>query len=277
MIELERWVAAGYRARTGTDIEQELKPFAMQVKGLPFSFYRTHRSLSMQGSYAAASDIGAHHAAAWLIKADLMGAFPRFQDKAQALMTYPRVRLGNDNLGVCKLPWVDVFNPESGKRVGCDTYINPASQDIYSDFYNGVLGTDLGWEQIFEQTDRDINLQRVMNVMRYGAATASRDWIPERAIGPTEDPLYEAEAAFNDAEVARILDRSADEAGGLPTAEKRGILMTHRRKELRKLIDVYYQERGWSKGGVPTVETLQRLQLWDYLGDETRQRLVELL
>ena len=30
----------------------------------------------MQGSYAAASDIGAHHAAAWLIKADLLGLSP---------------------------------------------------------------------------------------------------------------------------------------------------------------------------------------------------------
>jgi aldehyde:ferredoxin oxidoreductase len=277
MIELERWVAARHEQRTGINPTEELKVFAMQTKGLPFSFYRTHRSLSMQGSYAAASDIGAHHAAAWLIKADLMGAFPTFQDKAQALMTYPRVRLGNDNLGVCKLPWVDVFNPESAKRVNTDIYINPASQDIYSDFYNGVLGTDLGWEQIFEQTDRDINLQRVMNVMRYGAATAGHDWIPERAIGPTEDALYEAEAAFNDAEVAKILPGGAEDAGAMPTVEKRTLLMEHRRKELRKLVDVYYEERGWSEGGIPKVETLQRLRLWDYLGADTQQRLHELL
>ena len=53
----------------------------MQTKGLPFSLYRTHRSLSMQGSYAAASDIGAHHAAAWLIKVDLLGAFPTFRPR----------------------------------------------------------------------------------------------------------------------------------------------------------------------------------------------------
>ena len=46
------------------------------------------------------------------------------------------------------------------------------------------------WEQIFEQTDRDINLQRVMNVMIYGKTTGEHDWIPERAIGPTDDHLY---------------------------------------------------------------------------------------
>jgi aldehyde:ferredoxin oxidoreductase len=277
MIELERWVAERYQKRTGSDAAEALKIFAMQTKGLPFSFYRTHRSLSMQGSYAAASDIGAHHAAAWLIKADLLGAFPTFHDKAQALMTYPRVRLGNDNLGVCKLPWVDVFNPESAKRLDTDVYINPASQEIYSDFYNGVLGTDLNWEQIFEQTDRDINLQRVMNVMRYGAATGSHDWIPERAIGPTEDSLYQVEADFNDGEVAKILAKSLEAVRTMATEEKRKLLMEHRKKELRRLVDVYYEERGWSAGGIPTVKTLQRLELWDYLGTETQQRLGELL
>ncbi|OGT96556.1 MAG: hypothetical protein A2X80_01450, partial [Geobacteraceae bacterium GWB2_52_12] len=241
MIVLEQWVAEVYQHRSGKDCKTELAQFAMQTKGLPFSFYRTHRSLSMQGSYAAASDIGAHHAAAWLIKADLLGAFPTFQDKATALMTYPRVRLGNDNLGVCKLPWVDVFNPESAERTGTDIYINPASQDIYADFYNGVLGQDLTWQQIFEQTDRDINLQRVMNVMVFGRDTVNRDWIPERAIGPTEDVLYEAEGEYNDGEVAKIAGKSVEEVQTLPTAEKRELLMKTRREQLRKLIQVYYE------------------------------------
>lgn len=270
MVATEQWVAECFRKRSGREAAAELALFAMQTKGLPFSFYRTHRSLSMQGSYAAASDIGAHHAAAWLIKADLLGAFPTFQDKARALMTYPRVRLGNDNLGVCKLPWVDVFNPESAKRVNEDVFINPASQDIYADFYNGMLGTDLTWEQIFAQTDRDINLQRVMNVMQYGSATADHDWIPDRAIGPTEDLLYEEEADYNDAEVERITGKSV---AGISTAEKRQLLMANRKTELHRLIEVYYEERGWSKKGIPRIETLKQLGLWEYLGKETQEKL----
>jgi len=276
MIELNEWVAKRYQERTGIDPRADLALFAMQTKGLPFSFYRTHRSLSMQGSYAAASDIGAHHAAAWLIKADLLGAFPTFEEKARALMTYPRVRLGNDNLGVCKLPWVDVFNPESAKRVTGDIHINPASQEIYADFYNGVLGTELGWEEIFERTDRDINLQRVMNVMRYGAKTIDHDWIPERAIGPTEDALYETEQEFNDSELVRMLGLDAAAVAATPTTEKRTQLMDQRRKELRKLIQVYYEERGWNDKGIPKVETLKRLGLWEYLTPETRERLAAL-
>ncbi|HJV35740.1 aldehyde ferredoxin oxidoreductase C-terminal domain-containing protein [Geomonas sp.] len=276
MIELETWVANRHRERSGVDVRAELAIFAMHTKGLPFSFYRTHRSLSMQGSYAAASDIGAHHAAAWLIKADLLGAFPTFEEKARALMTYPRVRLGNDNLGVCKLPWVDVFNPASANRAAGDVFINPASQEIYADFYNGVLGTELGWEEIFEQTDRDINLQRVMNVMRYGAGTVDQDWIPDRAIGPTEDTLYETEQEYNDAELARLLGEESAAVAPLPTAQKRPLLMELRKKELRKLIGVYYQQRGWTEQGIPTVESLKQLGLWEHLTSETRERLTAL-
>lgn len=273
MIETAEWVASRYEQRTGRNPREELALFAMHTKGLPFSFYRTHRSLSMQGSYAAASDIGAHHAAAWLIKADLLGAFPTFKDKARALMTYPRVRLGNDNLGVCKLPWVDVFNPESARRVNEDVYINPASQDIYADFYNGMLGTDLTWEQIFEQTDRDINLQRVMNVMKFGQDTATFDRIPDRAVGPTEDRLYEQEGLYHDAEVEQVTGNSV---AGLTTTEKRQLLMDNRKKELHRLISEYYQERGWSENGIPRLATLQRLGLWDYLNEATRERLAGL-
>ena len=271
--ELMEWVAQKHAARTRMDIRAELEKFAMQAKGLPFTFYRTHRSLSMQGSYAAASDIGAHHAAAWLIKADLLGAFPSFEDKARALISYPRVRLGNDNMGVCKLPWVDVFNPESATRTGTDIYINPASQEIYAEFYNGVLGTNLSWEEIFAQTDRDINLQRVLNVLHYGPETGRYDWIPDRAIGPTDDFLYEAEAEFNDRDLAERLGKPL---GGMKTGSKRELLMKMRKDELRHLIDVYYQERGWNASGIPTPETLKDLGLWDFLDGEARSIIQKL-
>jgi aldehyde:ferredoxin oxidoreductase len=270
------WVADRYAAKSRQDIRPELVKFAMQAKGLPFTFYRTHRSLSMQGSYAAASDIGAHHAAAWLIKADLLGAFPTFEDKARALISYPRVRLGNDNMGVCKLPWVDVFNPESATRTGTDIYINPASQEIYADFYNGMLGADLSWEEIFAQTDRDINLQRVLNVLQYGRETGSNDWIPDRAIGPTDDALYESEAAYNDKDLADRLGKSIQQLEGMATGQKRALLMKLRREQLRRLIDVYYQERGWNPAGIPLPETLKELGLWEFLADEARAVITDL-
>jgi aldehyde:ferredoxin oxidoreductase len=277
MLPLLDWIAARYAARTGqADPRPELLRFAMQTKGLPFSLYRTHRSLSMQGSYAAASDIGAHHAAAWLIKVDLLGAFPTLEDKARALITYPRVRLGNDNLGLCKLPWVDVFNPESEKTAAGDKFINPASQKLYADFYNGMLGTAMTWEQIFAQTDRDINLQRVMNVLVYGTETGKHDWIPDRAIGATADDLYDAEAAYNDAELGRQLGKSAEEIAAMPTTGKREALMNSRKEELRALIQAYYRERGWNASGIPTPATLKGIGLWGFLTEEARARITSL-
>lgn len=277
MLSLIEWVSLRYMKRTGLENpERELKKFAMQAKGLPFSLYRTHRSLSMQASYAAASDIGAHHAAAWLIKVDLLGAFPTLQDRARALVTYPRVRLGNDNLGLCKLPWVDVFNPESDKVKDTDKYINPASQEMYAEFYNGMLGTNLTWEKIYEQTDRDINLQRVMNAAIFGKGTGEKDWVPDRAIGPTDDDLYDAEKDFHDSEISKISEKTLEDVQKMETGIKREILMNFRKEQLRKLIQAYYHERGWNSGGIPKVETLERVGLWDYLNKETQTKIIEL-
>ncbi|HVO66212.1 MAG TPA: aldehyde ferredoxin oxidoreductase C-terminal domain-containing protein [Syntrophales bacterium] len=277
MLSLIKWVSSRYMKRTGNaNPEKELLKFAMQTKGLPFSLYRTHRSLSMQASYAAASDIGAHHAAAWLIKADLLGAFPTLKDRAKALVTYPRVRLGNDNLGLCKLPWVDVFNPESENVKDTDKYINPASQEMYAEFYNGVLGTNLTWEKIYEQTDHDINLQRIMNAMIFGKSTGDNDWVPERAIGPTDDDLYDAEKDFHDQEVSRISGKPPEEVQKMATTEKRKLLMDFRKDQLRKLIQTYYSERGWSSTGIPKVETLKQIGLWDFLNEETQAKIMDL-
>jgi aldehyde:ferredoxin oxidoreductase len=277
MQHLVNWISDRYVRRTGkTDPREELQRFAMQTKGLPFSLYRTHRSLSMQASYAAASDIGAHHAAAWLIKIDLLGAFPTLRDKARALITYPRVRLGNDNMGLCKLPWVDVFNPDSEQVKNTDKYINPASQKIYADFYNGMLGTNLTWEKIFEQTDRDINLQRVMNAMVYGKNTGQQDWIPDRAIGPIDNHLYDAEKDYHDQELSRFLEKSPTEIQNMTTGEKRANLMNHKKEQLRQLIQAYYQERGWNTSGIPTIDTLKQIGLWTFLNEGTKTKICEL-
>lgn len=277
MLGLVDWISGQYVRRTGlADPREDLLRFAMQTKGLPFSLYRTHRSLSMQASYAAASDIGAHHAAAWLVKIDLLGAFPTMEEKARALITYPRVRLGNDNLGLCKLPWVDVFNPASGKMKDTDIYINPASQELYADFYNGMLGTEMTWQQIFAQTDRDINLQRVMNVMVYGEETARQDRIPDRAVGPTDDRLYDAEKDYNDSELAGFLGKTQAEVQGSPTAEKRELLMKRRKGQLRELIQVYYRARGWNSSGIPTPETLKKIGLWEFLTAEAKAKVLEM-
>ncbi len=140
-----------------------------------------------------------------------------------------------------------------------------------------MLGTELTWEQIFEQTDRDINLQRVMNVMVFGKSTGEHDWIPDRAIGPTDDVLYLAERDYHDEELSRILGKPLPDVAVMETAEKREILISFRKEQLRKLIQIYYQERGWNASGIPTIDTLKRVGLWDFLDKEVKVKISELL
>jgi aldehyde:ferredoxin oxidoreductase len=139
-----------------------------------------------------------------------------------------------------------------------------------------MLGTNMTWEKIFEQTDRDINLQRVMNVMTFGKNTGEQDWIPDRAIGPTEDSLYDAEKDYHDQRLSIILNKPLAQIQKMKTAEKREILMKHRKEELRKLISVYYAERGWSSTGIPKVETLKQIGLWNFLNEETKTKIAKM-
>ncbi|WP_279384467.1 aldehyde ferredoxin oxidoreductase C-terminal domain-containing protein [Geotalea toluenoxydans] len=134
----------------------------------------------------------------------------------------------------------------------------------------------MSWEEIFAQTDRDINLQRVMNVVRFGDKTRTCDWIPDRAIGPTDDALYELEGDYNDGEVAGILGVSGEEVAAMATSRKRVVLMDYRKQELQRLIDVYYAERGWNRAGIPFIDTLQELGLWGYLTAETQEKIAGL-
>jgi hypothetical protein len=36
---------------------------------------------------------------------------------------------------------------------------------------------------------------------------------------------------------------------------------------------VYYEQRGWSKTGIPKVETLKQIGLWNFLSAEARTKV----
>ncbi len=135
---------------------------------------------------------------------------------------------------------------------------------------------DLTWEQIFERTDRDINLQRVMNAVIFGEQTGVHDWIPDRAIGPTDDALYESEAAYSDADLGRLAGLSLEEIGRMPVSERRTRLMSSRKAALTELIQAYYAERGWTERGIPRPAVLKELGLWEILREDTRSKISDL-
>ena len=123
---------------------------------------------------------------------------------------------------------------------------------------------------------RDINLQRVMNALIYGKETGKQDWIPDRAIGPTDDELFNAEKDYHDAELSRTLGKPLAEIQEMKTGEKRGMLMRQRKAQLAELIRIYYDERGWNTSGIPKEETLKKIGLWDFLKEETRAGIAAL-
>jgi aldehyde:ferredoxin oxidoreductase len=69
---------------------------------------------------------------------------------------------------------------------------------------------------------------------------------------------------------------SADQIANMETAEKRCALLKHRKGDLIKLIRLYYQKRGWTNQGVPEIQTLRRIGLWDYLNEEARAEIARL-
>lgn len=53
-------------------------------------------------------------------------------------------------------------------------------------------------------------------------------------------------------------------------------LKMYRKGELRTLVQVYYEERGWSPVGIPSKSELKYIGLWNYLTNESKERLKEL-
>jgi aldehyde:ferredoxin oxidoreductase len=119
-------------------------------------------------------------------------------------------------------------------------------------------------------------LQRVMNAVVYGRETGKKDWIPDRAIGPTDDELYHAEEEYNNQELNRLTGKSLTEIQAMKTGAKRKDLIDLRKEDLRKLIQVYYQERGWTDSGIPTVDTLKKIGLWPFLKEDAQAKIAEL-
>jgi aldehyde:ferredoxin oxidoreductase len=49
--------------------------------------------------------------------------------------------------------------------------------------------------------------------------------------------------------------------------------MQHRNKQLRRLIQAYYRERGWTASGIPIPDTLKKVGLWPFLNEEAKTRI----
>lgn len=231
-----------------------LQDIGMEVKGMEISEYISKESIAQQGGFALASK-GAQHDEAWLIFMEMVHKqLPTFEDKAEALHYFPMWRTWFSLHGLCKLPWNDII-PESNKTADEPAKV-PEHLENYTWLYEGVLGEKITPDQIIEQSEKVYNFQRLFN-LRVGFGTREHDYPPYRAMGPVTEVEYESRKERYDQELRDIgLDIKE-----LTTIEKVKALRNHREARYEKLVDAVYKRRGWTSNGIPTLETVKRLQI----------------
>ena len=263
----KEWVARTHAARNGHTIPEtlaELSKFGMEVKGLEFSMYISKESLAQQGGYGFALK-GPQHDEAWLIFIDQVHKeIPTFEDKAEALKWFPLIRTWFNAAGLCKLPWIDVRHPEAAETPAPAQ--NLPSLAYYVAFLNATTGSTKEIQDVLDDSERLYILQKLIN-LRQGKGTRASDQIPLRAMGPAFTNEYAAREEYYDGWLRGNLDGDV-----FPEAleDRHRLLVEKRQAAYQQLCDVVYEEKGFTRDGVPRPETVERVGLMD---EQARQLL----
>ncbi len=219
-------------------VGQGSKSFAIHVKGLEWTGYECRNAPSMMLAYMT-SDIGAHHARAWVLGHDMAGAWTNVNDLVNSGGTVerqPPAQLKADSagyvidsqhtrplfdvLGVCRLQLMELgFEVEN-----------------YEALFYHITGKKRTWKEMLIVSERIWNLTRSISAREIEGFGRGWDVPPERFF---TEPV--------------------------PSGPNRGYFIS--RASLEQLLDWYYKARGWNSSGLPTRETLVRLDL-EYVADE---------
>lgn len=247
-----RAMKALFSEKYGAD-PQQLQDMGMEIKGMEISEYISRESLAQQGGYAMASK-GPQHDEAWLIFMDMVHKqLPTFEAKAEALHYFPVWRTWFSLHGLCKLPWNDII-PVSNKTAKEPAKV-PEHVENYCWLYEGISGKKTTPEDLMAQSEKVYNFQRMFNV-RMGFGTRKHDYPPYRLIGPATVEEYENRPERYDKQLREVIGVEPD---GKSVEEKIRLVRQYRENQYEQLMDAVYLRRGWTKDGVPTQATLQRL------------------
>ncbi len=230
-----------------------MQDIGMEAKGLEFSEYMTKESLAQQGGYGMALK-GPQHDEAWLIFLDMVHNFmPTFEQKAEALHWFPMFRTWFSLCGLCKLPWNDIV-PEDNKDTAEPAKVMKHVK-WYAEYFSAVTGRKVIPDDLIAMSEAVYNFQRIFN-LRMGFGTREHDSLPYRAVGPVTEEEYESRKDRYDGQLVETYSINID---GKTTAEKVAILRELREAQYEKLKDAVYKRRGWTRDGIPTMETVKRL------------------
>jgi aldehyde:ferredoxin oxidoreductase len=227
----------------------------MEAKGLEFSEYMTKESLAQQGGYGLALK-GPQHDEAWLIFLDMVHNFmPSFEQKAEALHWFPMFRTWFSLCGLCKLPWNDIV-PEDNQDTEEPAKVMKHIQ-WYADYFSAVTGRLSTPEDLVKMSEGVYNFQRIFN-LKMGFGRREHDNLPYRAVGPVTEEEYLSRAERYDQQLVKTCKIDID---GKSTAEKLTLLRQFRERQYDKLKDAVYKRRGWTAEGIPTRQTVERLNI----------------
>jgi len=125
----------------------------------------------------------------------------------------------------------------------------------YAEYFSAVTGRHVEPTDLITMSERVYNFQRVF-ALRLGHGTRADDAIPYRAMGPVTAEEYESRAERYD---GQLKDNYGVNLNGKTIKEKLALLRTFREERYERLKDAVYQRRGWTKDGIPTLETVRRL------------------
>lgn len=205
--------------------------FAIQVKGLEWSGYECRNAPGMMLAYMT-SDIGAHHARAWVLGHDLAGtaanvhdlissggeakALPKsdISNKAGNVIASQHLRPLFDLLGVCRLQYMELgFEVEN-----------------YEKLFEVVTNRKMSWDEMLAVSERVWHLTRMISIREIEGFGRRMDYPPARFMN---EPI--------------------------PDGPNQGHCIS--RPEVDQLLDDYYAARGWDENGIPTSKKLKEVGL----------------
>ncbi len=226
-------LAEGVKRAAGK-VGQGSGSFAIHIKGLEWTGYECRNAPSMMLAYMTA-DIGAHHARAWVLGHDITGAWTSVNDLVQSGGTVerqPPAQVRKECAGYViesqhTRPLFDVLGI-------CRLQMMELGFEVenYAELFYYITGKKRSWEEMLTVSERIWNLTRSISAREIEGFGRKWDCPPRRL---STEPVA--------------------------TGPNEGYFIP--RDKLEQLLDWYYEARGWDANGLPTQDTLIRLDLGD--------------
>lgn len=231
-----------------------LQQIGMESKGLEYSEYVTKDSPGQWSGYAMANK-GAQHDETWMMGMDLSNFIPTNERRAEEIRWFSLFRTWMGLVGLCKMPWADIAPADNAKKK--NPFRIQEHVDNYVKVFTAVTGVDIDEAGIIEQSERMHTLQRLLNI-RMGKWGLAEDTPPYRAMGPVTKEEYLDREEHHDEQIRK---NTGQDPSKMKIEKKIEVLKNYKYELFADLQQKVYAIRGWNEFGVPTVETLKRLDI----------------